>query len=309
MALLCSPRHIIRFASSSSILNAAASPPQPEVLPSWTPQSRRTGLIARKRGMAALYNDYGARIAVTILQVDNCQVTKTINTPRRHKEPYYGVQVAATSKRPKNVSCSMKGHFTKAGVRPKAIVTEFPVSKDALIPVGTTLSAIHFVPGQFVDVVGKSIGKGFAGVMKRWGFGGLPASHGTSLAHRSAGGTGAHQDPGRVWPGKKMAGRLGGERVTVMNLPVVRVDTALNLIYVKGCLPGVDGGHVFVTDAKRKVQTAAQRKLRKGMGIENCLPPGVATLPFPAGTREMAEAMPKIITAPARGRNPFVPLD
>lgn len=106
-----------------------------------------------------------------------------------------------------------------------------------------------------------------------------------------------------------MAGRLGGERVTVMNLPVIRVDTTLNLIYVKGCVPGVDGAHVFVTDAKRKLQTAAQRKLRKGMGSENCLPPGVATLPFPAGTREMAESLPKIITAPARGRNPFVPLD
>ncbi|KAF8319277.1 mitochondrial 50S ribosomal protein L3, partial [Clavulina sp. PMI_390] len=289
--------------SAASSSTSAATPAQ------WTANSLRTGLIARKRGMTALWNDYGARMPVTVLQIEDCQVTKAVETPRRYGKPYYGVQVAATNRRPEHVTAPMRGHFAAAKVPPKHIVKEFAVTKDALLPVGTTLSAVHFVPGQFVDVSGISMGKGFQGVMKRHGFGGLRASHGVSISHRSAGSTGQHQDPGRVFPGKKMAGHMGVDRITTQNLLVVRVDTQLNLLYVKGCVPGADDAHIFVRDAKRKIIAESKRKLVKGAkNNSECLPAGVDDLPFPAGTKEMAVALPKIISAETRGRNPFVPL-
>ncbi|KAI0362387.1 mitochondrial 50S ribosomal protein L3 [Trametes cingulata] len=273
----------------------------------WTPNSVRTGLIARKRGMTVMWDTHGVRFPVTVLQLENCQVTANIKTVRDDQSEYHAVQVASSDKPEKATTKQMLGHFRRAGVSPKRIVKEFPVTPDAHVPVGTTLSAIHFVPGQFVDVIAKSIGKGFQGTMKRWNFKGLRASHGVSISHRSAGSIGAHQDPGRVWPGKKMAGRLGGERITTQNLVVVRVDSDLDLIYVRGCVPGVDDAHVMIRDAKKKMTQLAQHNSAKGL-FEKILPRGLTGLPFPAGTKELAQVLPPVIVAPStRVSDPFVP--
>ncbi|EPQ58300.1 mitochondrial 50S ribosomal protein L3 [Gloeophyllum trabeum ATCC 11539] len=266
----------------------------------------RTGVIARKRGMTAMWDDQGARHPVTVLQLDNCQVTANIKTVRKDKSEYHAVQVAATDKRAKNTTAQMLGHFEKAGVAPKQIVKEFPVTPDAHVPVGTVLSAVHFVPGQYVDVIAKSIGKGFQGGMKRWNFKGLRASHGVSISHRSSGAMGAHQDPGRIWPGKKMPGRLGGERITTQNLKVIRVDSTLNLVFVRGCVPGVDDAHVMVQDAKKTLVFAAKHNHAKAL-YEKVLPKGVDDLPFPAGTAELAKDLPPVIEAPAMRTSPFIP--
>ncbi|KAF8798098.1 translation protein [Phlegmacium glaucopus] len=273
----------------------------------WTPNSIRTGLIARKRGMTAIWNDQGVRIPVTVLQLENCQVTANIKTMRRNHTVYHAVQVAASDKPEKTTTQQMLGHFRKANVPAKRIVKEFPVTPDAHVPVGTMLSAVHFVPGQFVDVIANSIGKGFQGGMKRWGFHGLAASHGVSISHRSSGSTGQHQDPGRIFPGKKMAGHMGNKRVTVQNLAVVRIDTALELIFVKGAVPGVDDAHVLIRDAK-KISAVGSHNQAKGL-YEKVLPKGVDDLPFPAGTAELAKALPPIIEAPSYRRSPFVPLE
>ncbi|KAJ8494929.1 hypothetical protein ONZ45_g13074 [Pleurotus djamor] len=292
----------LRSAGAKNASTASSSEPTPK----WTPNSIRTGLIARKRGMASLWNDQGVRQPVTVLQLENCQVTANVRTVRRDHTVYHAVQVAASDKPAKTTTNQMLGHFRKAGVAPKRIVKEFPVTPDALVPVGTTLSAIHFVPGQYVDVVANSIGKGFQGGMKRWGFKGLRASHGVSISHRSSGSTGAHQDPGRVWPGKKMAGRMGGGRITTQNLAVLRVDTKLNLIFLRGAVPGIDNAHVLIRDAKKKMVAIGSANQAKGL-YEKVLPTGVDDLPFPAGTAELAATLPSIIEAPAYRRSPFIP--
>ncbi|KAJ7097847.1 translation protein [Mycena belliarum] len=286
--------------------STSASPAERPPPPKWTPNSIRTGVIARKRGMTSLWTDQGARIPVTVLQLENCQVTANIKTIRRNHTEYHAVQVGATDRPAKTESNQMLGHFRKARVAPKRIVKEFNVTPDAHVPVGTTLSAIHFVPGQFVDVVANGIGKGFAGGMKRWGFHGLAASHGVSISHRSSGSVGQHQDPGRVFPGKKMAGRLGGKRITTQNLAVVRVDTSLDLVFVRGAVPGVDDAHVLITDAKKKMVAVSHHNQAKGL-YEKVLPTGVDDLPFPAGTAKLAKSLPSIIEAPAYRRSPFIP--
>ncbi|KII88337.1 hypothetical protein PLICRDRAFT_140448 [Plicaturopsis crispa FD-325 SS-3] len=296
-------RQIHSSAANSAAPVASAS--TSKAPPKWTPTSVRTGLIARKRGMTAMWDNHGARYPVTVLQIENCQVTANVRTVRKDNTVYHAVQVAASDRPEKTTTKQMIGHFRKAHVPPKRIVKEFPVSNDAHVPVGTTLSAIHFVPGQFVDVVSNSIGKGFQGAMKRWGFKGLKASHGVSVSHRSAGSTGGHQDPGRVWPGKKMAGRLGGNRTTTQNLVVVRVDTDLDLIFVKGAVPGVDDAHVLIHDAKKKMTALSKTYHAKGLP-EKVLPKGVDDLPFPAGTKELAAELPPIIEAPSRRRSPFI---
>ncbi|KAG5647241.1 hypothetical protein DXG03_000776 [Asterophora parasitica] len=309
--------HTTGIASASpAASSSAAKTVEPAAPTKWTPDSIRTGLIARKRGMAVMWNDQGARFPVTVLQLENCQVTANIRTVRRDHSVYHAVQVAASDRPAKTTTKQMLGHFRKAKVPPKRIVKEFPVTPDALVPVatskwkadilqGTTLSAVHFVPGQYVDVVANGIGKGFQGGMKRWGFHGLAASHGVSVSHRSSGSAGNCQDPGRIWPGKKMAGRMGGKRITTQNLAVVRVDSALDLIFVRGNVPGADDAQVMIRDAIKKVAFGRHNQA-KGL-YEKVLPKGVDDLPFPAGTAELAKVLPPIIEAPAYRRSPFTP--
>ena len=209
----------------------------------------RTGLIARKEGMTRIFDEDGQHIGVTVLKVDACQVVAVRGA---EKDGYTAVQLGAGQAKVKRVSKAGRGHFSKAKVEPKKKLAEFRVSNENLLDIGAELSAAHFVPGQFVDVTGTSIGKGFAGAMKRWNFGGLRASHGVSISHRSHGSTGQRQEPGKVFKGKKMAGHLGNERVTTQNLQVVAVDEEDNLILVKGPVPGSKNGWVLVRDAVKK---------------------------------------------------------
>jgi large subunit ribosomal protein L3 len=209
----------------------------------------RTGIIAEKVGMSRLFTEDGAHVPVTVLKLDQCQV---VAVRTADKDGYTAVQLGIGKAKVKNVSKPMRGHFAKAKVEPKKHLAEFRVSADALLEVGVEITAAHFVPGQFVDVAGTTIGKGFAGVMKRWNFAGLEASHGVSVSHRSHGSTGQRQDPGRTFRGKKMAGHMGVGRVTMQNLKVMATDIARGLIIVKGAIPGADGGVVLVTDAAKR---------------------------------------------------------
>ncbi len=211
----------------------------------------RTGLIAQKLGMSRIFAADGAHVPVTVLKVDNCQVVE-VRTEDKHG--YNAVQLGVGTAKVKNVSKAERGRFAKAKVEPKKKLVEFRVAKDALLDVGAELSVTHFLPGQFVDVTANSIGKGFAGAMKRWNFGGLRASHGVSVSHRSHGSTGNRQDPGRTFPGKKMAGHLGDERVTTQNLKIVATDEAQGLIMVQGSVPGHEGSFVLVRDAVKRAR-------------------------------------------------------
>ena len=210
----------------------------------------RTGLLARKMGMTRVYLDDGRHLPVTVLAVENCHVVAH-KTPER--DGYRALQIGVGKAKPKNVSKAMRGHFAKARVEPKRRLAEFRVSEECMVDVGAELSATHFVEGQFVDVAGTSIGKGFAGAMKRHNFSGLGASHGVSVSHRALGSTGQCQDPGRVFKGKKMAGHMGAEGVTEQNLYVVDTDDSRGLILVMGGVPGPKGGYVRVSDATKKV--------------------------------------------------------
>ncbi len=212
----------------------------------------RTGLLAQKVGMTRLFTDDGAHVPVTVLQLDGCQV---VAQRTKEKDGYSAVQLGAGVIKVKNVSKAMRGHFAKASVEPKRKVVEFRVSEDALVDVGAELSAAHFVAGQLVDVTGISLGKGFAGVMKRHNFHGLRATHGVSISHRSHGSTGQRQDPGKVFKGKKMAGHMGAEWVTIQNLEVAAIDAERGLIMLRGAVPGVKGSWIQVRDAvKRKAK-------------------------------------------------------
>ena len=217
----------------------------------------RTGLIGKKLGMTRVFGDDGRQFPVTVVHVDDCQVVaqRTVE-----KDGYAALQLGAGAAKPKNVTKAMRGHFAKAGVKPKRRLAEFRVSEDQMVEVGARLSPSHFVEGQYVDVSAQSIGKGFAGVIKRHHFKGLKASHGVSVSHRSAGSTGQCQDPGRVFKGKKMAGHMGHERVTTQNLKVVRVLPEERLILIHGTVPGAKDGWVLVTDAvKKKLPESAPR--------------------------------------------------
>ena len=210
----------------------------------------RTGLIAQKLGMSRVFTGEGNHVAVTVLRVDNCQVVAQ-RTPER--DGYTALQLGVGAAKVKNVTKPQRGHFAAAKVEPKAKLAEFRISEDALVPVGAEITAAHFVAGQYVDVTGTSIGKGFAGAMKRHNFGGLRATHGVSVSHRSHGSTGQRQSPGKTFKNKKMAGHLGAERVTTQSLQVVEADAERGLLLIQGSVPGSDKGWVLIRDAvKRK---------------------------------------------------------
>jgi large subunit ribosomal protein L3 len=208
--------------------------------------------------MSAVFQEDGTQVPVTVLKVDDCQV---VSQRTQEKDCYTALQLGVGTAKVKNVSKQMRGHFAKAKVEPKRKLVEFVVSDDSLVDVGASITADHFEAGQYVDIVGTSKGKGFAGVMRRGNFGGLRASHGVSISHRSHGSTGQHQDPGRVFKGKKMAGHMGDRRVTKQNLQVVSTDAAAGLIFVKGAVPGAKGGYLLVKDeVKRKASAAAKKE-------------------------------------------------
>jgi large subunit ribosomal protein L3 len=209
----------------------------------------RTGVIAKKLGMTRFFDEDGAHVPVTVLSLEGCQVTAQRT---KEKDGYVALQLGAGVKKAKNESKAMRGHFAKAQVEPKAVVAEFRVDEDGLIDVGAEFTADHFVPGQKVDIQGVTIGKGFAGAIKRWHFGGLRATHGVSVSHRSHGSTGQRQDPGKVFKNKKMAGHLGQDNRTTQNITVWRVDVERGLILVKGAVPGAEGSYVQVRDAIKK---------------------------------------------------------
>ena len=209
----------------------------------------RSGVIAQKIGMTRVFTDAGLHVPVTVLRLANCQV---VAHRTKDKNGYVALQLGSGTRKVKNVTKAERGNFAVAKVEPKRKVAEFRVSEDALIPVGAEITADHFVPGQYVDVTGTSIGKGYAGGMKRWNFGGLRASHGVSVSHRSIGSTGGRQDPGKTFKNKKMPGQLGGERVTTLNVKVVQTDVERGLILIEGAVPGAKGGWITVRDAVKK---------------------------------------------------------
>ncbi len=215
----------------------------------------RTGVIARKLGMTRLFDEAGTHVPVTVLSLDGCQVTAQRT---KEKDGYVALQLGVGAKKAKNTSKAERGHFAKALVEPKRKVVEFRVSEDNLIDVGAELSADHFLAGQKVDVSGLTVGKGFAGAIKRWNFGGMRATHGVSVSHRAHGSTGQRQDPGKVFKGKHMAGHMGQDNVTTLNLTVFRVDVERGLILIKGAVPGTEGGFVKIRDA---IKSAAPKDL------------------------------------------------
>ncbi len=223
----------------------------------------RTGLIAKKIGMTTIYDEDGVEVGVTVMHVEQCQI---IARKTKEKDGYSAVQVGVGTRKAKNVSKALRGHFAKAKVEPKRVLAEFRIEDDVTLDVGAEILASHFVPGQWVDVQGTTIGKGFAGAMKRWNFAGLEATHGVSVSHRSHGSTGQRQDPGRTFKGKKMAGHLGVETVTVQNLKVISVDEAQNLITLQGAVPGAAGSYIRISDS-----------------VKRGLP---ANAPYPAGLRK-----------------------
>ncbi|KAJ1854575.1 hypothetical protein GGH12_003644 [Coemansia sp. RSA 1822] len=258
-------------------------------LGTYTPQSRRSGVIARKKGMSGMWDEWGVRVPVTVLQLDKVQVVSIIKTS---SPDHPRLQIGCSERKEKNTTKPMMGHFKAHGVEPKAKLFEFPITPDAAMPVGTTITAAHFVPGQLVDVTATSIGKGFQGVMKRWGFAGGRASHGNSLAHRTPGSTG-NINPGRVYPGKKMPGRMGGKSATVLRLPVMKVDTVLNCIWVKGSVPGPDEQFIKVRDSIKLVK-------------HRVFPEGAA-VPFPTYIPGQSPPLPREIIAKVGGHDPLIP--
>lgn len=266
LALFCMKRTEFSKATSRQF-SAAPSTTSTTSMTSASPaKTYRTGTLAVKVGMTQEFDHHGQRIPLTVLWLDDVQVTQI----KPYSATTSSLQLGIGSKRRKQIPASLAGHFDAVGVPYKRKMKEFRVSNDAILPVGHTISASHFVPGQYVDVSGTTIGKGFQGVMKRWGFAGQPASHGNSLAHRKAGSTGQCQDPGKVFKGKKMAGRMGGVRATTMGCLVWRVDVDRGLVYVKGQVPGHKGNFVEVRDSMKSGG-------RVNRGVELPVPTGETT--------------------------------
>src|SRR5438270_6686992 len=209
----------------------------------------RSGVIAQKMGMTRVFTEAGEHVPVRLLRLANCQV---VAHRTKEKNGYVALQLGSGMRKPKNLTKAERGHFAATKIEPKRKLAEFRVEEGELIPVGAEITADHFVAGQFVDVTGISIGKGFAGPMKRWNFAGLRASHGVSISHRSHGSTGGRQDPGKTFKNKKMAGHMGVERVTTLNLKVVQTDVERGLILVEGAVPGAKGGWITMRDAVKK---------------------------------------------------------
>jgi large subunit ribosomal protein L3 len=203
----------------------------------------RTGVIAKKLGMARFFDEAGVHVPVTVLSLEGCQV---VAQRTKDKDGYVALQLGAGAKKAKNTSKAMRGHFAKGEVEPKRVLAEFRVDEAGLIDVGAEFTADHYLPGQKIDVTGVTVGKGFAGAMKRWNFGGMRATHGVSVSHRAHGSTGQRQDPGKTFAGKKMAGHLGQETITTLNITVWKVDAERGLILVKGAVPGAEGSFVKV---------------------------------------------------------------
>jgi large subunit ribosomal protein L3 len=241
----------------------------------------RTGVIAKKVGMTRLFQDDGRHVPVTVLELDNVQVVARREVDR---DGYVAVQLGAGTAKVKNVAKPQRGHFGKAEVEPKARVAEFRVAEDALLDVGAEISADHYVVGQYVDIAGQTQGKGFAGAMKRWGFGGLRATHGVSVSHRSHGSTGNRQDPGRVFKNKKMAGHMGDRQRTQQNLEIVQTDVERGLLFVKGSVPGHKGTWLLVKDS---VKVARHPEA-----------------PYPAGLKAAANSNPAPAETPAEVEAP-----
>ncbi|KAI8052800.1 translation protein [Syncephalis plumigaleata] len=256
----------------------------------WTPESRRTGVIGIKIGMTGLWDEWGVRHPVTVLKMEDVQVIQARES--QHQPGMVHLQVGAVNQLPQRVTKPLQGHFAKAGVPPKKEVHEFLVTADAQLPAGTVLDASHFVPGQYVDVQAPSIGKGFAGGMKRHGFKGLRASHGVSVSHRSLGSTGQCQDPGQ------MAGRMGGKFATVQNLKVLKVDTGLNLIYVRGAVPGYDRQYIYIKDAIKK---------RGALAFPTGVQPPFPTYSLSPEGKEAVAPLPRERVARLSITDPFMP--
>ena len=250
----------------------------------------RTGVIAKKLGMARFFDEAGAHVPVTVLSLEGCQV---VAHRTKDKDGYVALQLGAGSKKPKNTSKALRGHFGKAEVEPKHKVVEFRVSEDNLIDVGAEITADHYLPGQKIDITGTTVGKGFAGAMKRWNFKGLRATHGVSVSHRSHGSTGQRQDPGRTFKGKKMAGHLGQETVTTLNVTVWRIDVERGLILVRGAVPGSDGAYVKLRDA---VKSAAPEGLPMPGAFRKA-----GQQPAPAAEPAVTEAPAEAVATPEAG--------
>lgn len=220
-------------------------------------QRMRSGVIAQKVGMTRLFTESGEHIPVTVLKLDNVQVIAHLT---QEKNGYTALQLGAGKRKPNRLTKAERGGFARAEVEPKRKLAEFRVSPENLIEVGAEITADHFVTGQLVDVTGTSQGKGFQGAMKRWNFGGLRATHGVSVVHRSHGSTGQRQDPGKVFKGKKMAGHMGSTRVTTQNLEVVSTDADRGLILIRGAVPGSKGAWIYVSDAVKSALPDAAPK-------------------------------------------------
>ncbi len=238
----------------------------------------RTGIIAQKLGMTQRYDANGESFPVTVLRMDKVEV---VAHKTKDKDGYTALQIGFGSRKTKNVSKPLRGQFAKAKVAPKSKLMEFRVQDDAMVDVGSEITASHFVAGQFVDITGMTKGKGFAGAMKRWNFKGLEASHGVSVSHRSHGSTGQRQDPGKVFKNKKMAGHLGDERVTVQNLKILSIDETENLIFIRGSVPGAENSIVIVKDAVKRARPA-----------DAPFPAGIKSAKKEEAKEEKAEAAP-----------------